>query len=333
MKNKTNLVFMMVIVGMICAVVAQAADTKGRYFVTIHDSQKNPLVGVTVTLTSVESAEKHYSIETNESGKALIVGLDPDMYKLKVDKEGYQYLEGTVKLRPGVNVKHEYTMLTIEEARDKAIQDKLDNMTEEERNNLFAKDAHNAGVKAYQNNDLDTAEAELTKAISLNPNVHYVDYLILGQIAFNNRELADAQKYLSKAKELDVNKEAIADISTLLGATYMIQENTDKAREIWSEQMQTAPDPTVLHSLASIEVRAKDLDTAIKWLTLSCEKFPDYTDCIQLLGDIYIQKENYPEALNAYKKLQEKLETRTDIAPETLKEVKDTVKLLEETVK
>lgn len=335
MLKKWNLMLLLMIVATMVVVPSKAADTKGRLFVTIHDTQDKPLEDVKVTLTSTVSAEKTYVIKTDEKGKAMIVGLDPDMYNVKAEKDGYQFLEGPVKLRPGVNVKHEWTMKTLEEAKEEAIEQRLNEMTEEERNHVFSEEAHNAGVEAFQAGDMDTAKAKFLEAIELDKDIHYFDYLILGQMAFNEKDVETAQKYLMKAKELDSGNEAIGDIGSILGATYMVQENYDKAREVWAEQVEIQPDPMVLYNLASIEIRSNKLDDALKWLKVSYETFPDEPsnmNAIQLLGDVYIQKNNYPEALNVYKHLQKLMEASENVPAETLKEIKDTVKLLEETV-
>ncbi|HPQ39543.1 MAG TPA: carboxypeptidase regulatory-like domain-containing protein [bacterium] len=296
--KKWSLMVLLIGVALMMVLPARAADTKGRLFVTIHDSQKKPLEGVKITLTSTVSAEKEYVIETDEKGKAMIVGLDPDMYNVKAEKEGYQFIEGPVKLRPGVNVKHEWTLKTIEEAKQEAIDKKLQEMTEEERNHVFSEEAHNAGVEAFQAGDMDTAKEKFAEAIKLDENIHYFDYLILGQLAFNQKDVETAQKYLMKAKELDTGNEAIGDIGAILGATYMVQEDYARAREIWAEQVEIQPDPTVLYNLASIEIRSDKIEDALKWLKMSYEKFPDEPsnmNAIRLLGDVYIQMNNYPK--------------------------------------
>lgn len=334
MKFKSaQLTLILLAVCLLFTSVGQSADTKGRFFLTLKDSDGKIIKGATVTLTSKVSSSKKYTLETNKKGKALIVGIDPDMYTLRVEKEGYQFLEGDIKLRAGVNVKREETMLTMEEAKEQAIQEQLDNMTEEERNAMYAGEAHNRGYEAYVAGDMETAVTEFKKAIELNPDVHYFDYLIVGQDAFNKKDFTAAQSALNKALELDIEQASLRDIGSLLGATYMMQEDTENAKKIWMMQSENAPDPMVLYNLASIEIKEDDMDGAIKWLKMSCEKFPEATDCIQLLGDVYIQKDNMPEALKAYKKLQEALQKNPEADAAVLKEVNDTVKILEETVK
>jgi len=331
--NRCNVLLILAVLLLVFVNNGYAGDTKGRLFIKISDTDGKPLEGVKITLVSVESKEKKYTLETKKNGKTMIVGLDPDFYKVRAEKEGFQFMEGRVKLRPGVNVKHKWTMKTLEEAKAEAIEKALGEMTEEERNHVFAEEAHNKGFEAYGNNDMETTEAEFKKAIELDPEIHYFDYLILGQIAFNRKDVEAAQTYLLKASELDTEEASIGDISSLLGATYMIQEDYAKAKEIWSKQVEVNPDPTVLHNLASIEVRAGDLDAAIGWLKISSVKFPEYTACIRLLGDIYIQKENHAEALKTYKLLADALKRQDTVDEAALKEVTDTVKLLEEIAK
>lgn len=312
---------------------AYGSRTQGRFFLEIKDSKGKPLKDVQVTLVSQVTDTRTYQLDlTDKKGKTRIVGLEPEMYNIRCEKEGYQSLEGTIKLRPGVNVEEQWVMRTLEEAKEEARKQILDSMTEEERNRILAEEAHNEGLTALDQNEMEKARNLFEKAIEIDPNVHYMTHLILGQFAFNDHDADKALGYLLKAYELDTEKEAIADIGSLLGATYMIKGEADKAREMWVEEIQHEPKPLVLYNLAGIEVRAGDLDAAEKWLTMSVEKFPDHSDSIRLLGDIFINKDNYPKALEMYEKLEILLEKLENVSPEEMKDVKDTVKLLKETV-
>jgi Tfp pilus assembly protein PilF len=312
---------------------AYGSRTQGRFFLEITDTKGKPLKDVQVTLVSQVTDTRTYKLDlTDKKGKTRIVGVEPELFDIRCEKEGYQPLEGTVKLRPGVNVEEEWVMRTLEEAKEEARQKILDSMTEEERNKILAEEAHNEGLTALEQDDTEKARELFEKAIEIDPDVHYMTHLILGQFAFNDHDADKALGYLQKAYELDTEKEAIADIGSLLGATYMIKGEAGKAREVWAEEIQYEPKPLVLYNLAGIEVRAGDLDAAEKWLTMSVEKFPDHIDSIRLLGDIFINKDNYPKALEMYEKLEKAMEKTDNISPEELKEVKDTIQLLKETV-
>lgn len=335
MKNGKWMMAMIVAVLAISLVIpAGAADVRGRLFVKIVNSEGKPVEGVVVTLVSEVSESKTYTMDpTDKKGKTMIVGLDPDHYKVTCVKDGFQELQKTTKLRPGVNVKEEWTLLTPEEAKAEAIAKAKEKMSEEELKKYDAMDAHNRGVTALEANNMEEAKMEFEKSIELDPDVSFFGYLVLGQIAFNAHDVEKAQNYLLTAKEKDTEKAAVADIGSLLGATYMIQEKPDMAKAIWTELVQTNPNQMVLYNLAGIEVRAGNLDEAMKWLSMSIENFPDDVDSLRLLGDIYIQKNDYPKATEMYEKLLTAMKTKEGITPEALKEVEDTVKLLKETVK
>lgn len=327
-KNKAVCWFVMGLL-VVCAFAVQA-DIKGRLVVSIKTEDEKPLEGVLIVLQSVEFESMRYEITTDDAGKATINGIDPIDYKILATKEGYQELAGNVKLRAGVKVKQDWTMLTIERAKAKHIEEQLSKMTEEERNKMYANDEHNAGIKAYEAGDNAAAEAHLKKAIELFPGISYLDYLLLGQFAFNAHKVDETITYLTKAKELDTEGQSKLDIHRLLGASYMIKQDYANAKAVWSELAAVIPDATVLFNLANIEIKDKNFTEAIKWLEICREKNPEYGDGLALLGDIYIQEKNMTKALEVYTQYQAVLEKNPQASPEQLKNAKDTVTLLKE---
>jgi tetratricopeptide (TPR) repeat protein len=329
---KITLSFLLV-VGLIGGLIStvSAADVKGRLKVLVRDVDKKPIEGVKITLTSMQTSAKTYTIVTNEKGKASIAGIDPDFYKVRAEKEGYQYLEGRVKLRPGIKVKETWTMLTEEQAKATAIAATITAMPEEQRKELAAKDLHNEGIKAYGNGDIKTAREKFKKAVEMDPNVSYIDYLLLGQFAFNEKNVDEALPYLEKARELDkdhADKEG--NILTLLGACYMIKQNYPKVKDVWGELVQFQPKPDILYNLANLEIKDKNYDEAIRWLEMCRSKNPDFAEGLSLLGDLYIQQKNYDKGLEVYREYVALLEKTPGTKAEDLKKAKDTVKLLEE---
>jgi tetratricopeptide (TPR) repeat protein len=330
---KRKLIICFTLAVFMCLSTTVLADVKGRLVITVLDTAEKPIKGVVVTLTNKESKGLVYTIETNKKGKATLNGVDPVMYHVKAEKEGYQFLEGDVKLRAGVKVKHEWEMLTLEEAKKQAKDAAWEKLSEEEKNKILAQEAHNEGITAYQNGNVEEAKAKFTEAVGLDPNVSSIDYLLLGQFAFNDHDAEGAIVNLSKAKELDTEKESITDINRLLGACYMIQKDFKNAKTVWGELVETAPDPGILYNLANIEISLDNMDGAIGWLEKCRISFPDNLDSLSLLGDIYLQKKDYAKGLEIYSAYLVQLETDASADPEKLKMARDTVKLLKEQVK
>ncbi len=344
------------------------AGTKGRLIVKITDGNTgDPLSDVAIKLVSEKSAARIYDMETNKKGKAMISGLDPDNYTYTAVKEGYLTLKGSVKLRIGFKTEADWKMLTIEDAKEKQIAGALEKMTEEERNQYQAMDEHNKGMDAYEKDDIPVAKASFLKAIELWPDISYLEYLLLGQFAWNDKDVDGAILYLDKALELlesdlvkagelekvletaepgteetlkleeeasgyDIEglKASRVDIYRLLGASYMIKEDYPKVKEIWGVLVAEAPDQNILFNLANIGIKEKNYKYAIQNLDICCKSFPDYADAQMLLGDLYIQENDYSNALKAYKNYLAILEKSENVSPETLKNAKDTVKLLKE---
>ncbi len=332
MKTNQKILLASIIFVMIASFVpVHGGRTQGRLFVTIRDTDGKPLQGVDIELISTITATRTYQLDpTDRRGRTSIVGLEPESYTIRCTKEGYQPLEGTVTLRPGVNVREEWTMRTLEEAKKEAREQFLEDMTEEERNRLLAEEAHNQGLEELQRDNLDEAKRLFEKAIKLDPEIHYLTYLILGQMAFDDHDAENAHKYLRKAYELDEDKESIADIGSLLGATYMIKGDLENAKKIWKEEVEHELNPLVLFNLAGIEVREGDLAAAAEWLEKSVENFPDHFDSVRLLGDIYINQGDYANALKMYEKMETILESFEDVPEEQMQDTRDTIQLLRE---
>ncbi len=330
-KCTLALLSILLVVGNVAPI--HASRTQGRFFLEIKDSGGKPIKDVLITLVSKVTETRTYKLDpTDKKGKTKIVGIEPEEYHIRCEKDGYQPLEGSIKLRPGVNVEESWVMRTLDEAKAEAREKALESMTEEERNRILAEEKHNEGITAYQQGDMEKARILFEQAIKIDPNVHYLTHLILGQMLFNEHDAEKALAYFQKAYELDKEKAAVADIASMLGATYMILDKPDKAKEVWMEEIEHEPRPIVLYNLAGIEVRAGDLDAAVKWLAMSVEKFPDFADSIRLLGDVYINKNDYPKALEMYEKLEKIMESQENVSQEELAFIKDTVVLLKETV-
>ena len=306
------------------------ADVKGRFLVTISNAKDKPLKDVVITLKSTESSGVEYKITSDKKGKASLAGVDPIMYDIIAEKEGYQHLEGQVKLRAGVKVKLTWTMQTLEDAKATAVQNALDEMSPEERARLKAKDEHNAGYDAYEANDIESAKKHFLAAIESDPDVSYLDYLLLGQFAFNDKEIDTAIKYLIKARDMDTDKTDIMNTNRILGASYMVKGDYENAKKYWSEFAETSSDPMVLYNLANIEIHYKDWDNAIAWLEKCRAANPEYVEGLYLLGDLYIQQKQLTKALVVYKEYLALLQNQESPDAEKLKNAKDTVKLLKE---
>ncbi|MBN1552114.1 tetratricopeptide repeat protein [bacterium] len=310
-----------------------AADTRGRLSVKIVDSNDKPLKDVKITLQSKEAESLHYEITTDKKGKAVKIGMDPHLFYVKAEKEGYQNREGELKLRPGVWVKQKWVMLTIPEAKETAVQQALDEMTDEERAVIAAEDEINKGLEAYQKDDVETAKQHFLSAIEKAPDASHYPYLFLGQFAFNDRNVDEAITYLEKAYTHDTEKQNLQDICTMLGASFMIKEDLTNAKKYWSQVCETADNPQILYNLANIEIHNGKMTDAIAWLEKARGKFPEYTDGLQLLGDIYLQEQNYAKALEVYEQLATVMEKSSSADSEKLKMARDTITALREQLK
>lgn len=80
------------------AVLAAVGTIKGR----VAGADGKPLPGVEITLRD-ETRGQTYSVKTDKKGNYFLMGISPAEYKLKLEKPGFQPLEGRVTIEPGQN--------------------------------------------------------------------------------------------------------------------------------------------------------------------------------------------------------------------------------------
>ncbi len=97
------------------------------------------------------------------------------------------------------------------------------------------------GLTLLQSGDADEARSVFLQVIRENPN-HGPARLSLGQIALERCELKDAEEHLKIATGSQLQRPQLA--WQLLGKSYLLQHNYEKAREAFLRSLQTSPDFT-----------------------------------------------------------------------------------------
>ncbi|MCX8048432.1 MAG: PEP-CTERM system TPR-repeat protein PrsT [Methylohalobius sp.] len=194
------------------------------------------------------------------------------------------------------------------------------------------------GLLAFQANELAAAEDSLLKVVSVAPN-HLPSRLLLGVIAYRKNELGIAEEYLTAAyKQLPDHpplvkllaavkmkqgrpKDAIALLEpqrdklaqdpqflALLGSAYLQDRQFDKGAEFLTEATRLAPEAAAIRAqLALGKLAAGELEGAAAQLEQAVAQDPKLVQAEVMLVLTRLQQKNYDQALEAARKLADKL--------------------------
>lgn len=145
------------------------------------------------------------------------------------------------------------------------------------------------------------AEKEAGIALSINPR-NFIALKILLQSLVQEKAYEKAIKIVES-----LDKKLLAEDPELLGTAgmaYLGLKNNEKANQTFTALLTLAPDNAKALSLVTALTVGKDLDKAIAFVKKHIAAHPAGGHYL-LLGDLYVNKKQYEEALQAYEKAQE----------------------------
>lgn len=283
----------------LCLALALAASAlalgEGRVIGTITSPDGKPLQGIKITLTRPGTDYKQEKV-TDKNGKFTILVLDATQeYVLRMEKEGYDAYEETIKPKPSDTLRLSYTLAeTPPQAATGPSEEEIKRI--EGENQAIA--AFNEGVTALQANNLATAEARFKEATTLNPSLAPA-FGALAEVYAEQKKnaeaLAAADRYLElepgAVRGLRVRFDAIRALGDKekLGPALDALVAADKSRE-------TA---VRIFNLGAEASRSGDRDGAIAYLKRAVEIDPTLDQAYTAMGQVLIVKKSYKEAAAA----------------------------------
>jgi tetratricopeptide (TPR) repeat protein len=171
------------------------------------DSKGKPVPGVKVTLTDTQAPSTVFTLTTNKKGAAIRSGLENHVFRVNLEKEGYQPIIKEVKIPAGPVRDEKFVLLTREEAIKK----------------MQAGDPHaraarlfNEAVPLIQQKKYHEAVEILKKSASLDDTL-YQSHYYLGVFYYEQEKYKEAAAPLEKVIEL---KPGYVQAYRLLAAVY-----------------------------------------------------------------------------------------------------------------
>lgn len=272
---------------------------EGRIIGTVTNPQGQPIPGIKITLTRPGTNYKQDKV-TDKNGRFTLLILDATQeYVLRMEKEGYDAYEETIKPKPEDTLRLSYTLT--ETAPQAAT-----GPSEEEVKQLEGKNqaitAFNEGVTALQANNLPTAEARFKEATTLDPALAPA-FGALAEVYAEQKKhaeaLAAADRFLElepgSVRALRVRFDAIRALGDKekLGPALDALVAADKTRE-------TA---VRIFNLGAEASRSGDRDGAIAYLKRAIEVDPTLDQAYTAMGQVYLVKKSYKEAAEAVEPL------------------------------
>jgi len=252
----------------------------------IKDKKGNPLEGAKVTVVSILYSAVRYTLKTNAKGEFIQIGLQPDYYQIKAEKDGFL---------PAFKEEHI------------GIQDIIEVVLELEEGKYFI--GASPGDKDFKlGNELfvagkyaEAAEAYKT-AIGKEPGepVYYGNlgssYLKLGN--FDEALIAFKKMLEVQPESYSANK----NIGEILGAQKKYEEALpyfQKASEL------STSDPDAFFNLGACFINLQDYEKAAASFTKAIALKPDLAPAYYQLGMIYVNQNKKAEAIQNLEKFVE----------------------------
>jgi tetratricopeptide (TPR) repeat protein len=273
-------------VAVLILVSGLSAVVQGTVKGVIKDKKGNVLEGVKVTVVSIQYSAVRYTLKTNAKGEYIQIGLQPDYYQIKAEKDGFlpAFTEKHVGITEIVEV-----VLELEEGKY-FIGESPGDKDFKLGNELFKAEKFEEAAEAYK------------AAIGKEPG-EPVYHGNLGSIYLKLGRSDEALEAFKKMLELQPESySANKNIGEILGARKMYQEALpyfQKASEL------STTDPDASYNLGACLINLQALEKAAAAFTRAKELKPDLAAAYYQLGMIYVNQNKRPEAIQNLEKFVE----------------------------
>lgn len=281
------------------------------------DTQKNPMVGVEITLRDVATS-RSYNLKTKQDGTFKFAGLPHGVYQAVFRKEGFAEKVDEWKFETPQD-----TMLKVE--IPPVVMASAEVIQEAERMKQAA-----AGVKAaaekIRQGDYDGALVDLKPILEKNPKDSNALYLV-GMAYLKKKMWAEAVEPFQQVIEASPK---FAAAYYQLGVTYQQLADSDKALEHYRKAMGLDPtNPDSAYNAGLILFGRSAMDEALALFEKALALKPDDPAFLEMAGRCYINRADFAKAI-AYL---EKAKTGYAADQEKVKFLEELIAKLKEQIK
>ena len=285
-NDRSRLAVGALVVAVLLCVRSLPGPVQGSIKGLITDKKGTPLEGAKITIQSIQYSAVKYTLKTNAKGEFLQIGLQPDYYQVKAEKDGFlpAFKEEHVGIMDLIEV-----ALQLEEGKY-FIGESPGDKDFKAGNGLFQSGKYAEAVEAYK--------AAIAKEAG--EPVYY------GNLGSSYLKLGDTGEAMAAFKKmLEVQPESYSankNIGQILGAEKKYEEALpyfQKASEL------STSDPDAFYNLGACLVNLQQYDKAAEAFTQAKELKPDLAPAYYQLGMIYVNQNKKAEAIQNLEKFVE----------------------------
>jgi tetratricopeptide (TPR) repeat protein len=246
------------------------------------DINGQPLPDVKVTLLDTSRGQT-YSLETDKKGNYFMLGIPPAEYQLKLEKSGFQVLEGRVSIIPGRESVFDAVL---------APEAKQSLKPEWEGQNARA-------TELFKQGRYEEAAALYREILAVHPDLAAIHFN-LGNCAFNLGRYEEAVASFKEAVRL---KPDFFDAYTNLANAFVRLKRSEEALPILEEATRVYPENAGLHSsLGLLYLNSGQGIKAAESLEKAAAIDPKAPFPFYSLGIAYTQSGDFEKAIASYEK-------------------------------
>jgi len=279
----------------LCLVLALAASAhavgEGRIIGTVTNPEGKPLAGIKITLSRPGTNYKQEKV-TDKNGRFTVLILDATQeYVLRMEKEGYDAYEETIKPKPEDTLRLSYTL--------SEVAPKPAGPSEEEIKQLDGKNqaiaAFNEGVTTLQANNLPAAEAKFKEATTLDPALAPA-FGALAEVYAEQKKHAEALATADRFLELEPG--AVRGLRVRFDTLRAMgdKEKLGPAMEALIAADKSRETAVRIYNLGAETSRAGDRDGAIAYFKRAIEVDPTLDQAYAAMGQVLLVKKSFKEA-------------------------------------
>lgn len=266
------------------------ATVHGTLKGVIKDTNGHPIEGVKITITSMHYSAVRFLIESTTEGKFIQIGLQPDYYQIKAEKDGY--IPIVFERRVGIQMTVDASFIMQEGKYQIEIPPGEEDFNR--GNDMFSKNNFEEAAKYYQ------------QAINKeeNESVYYNNLAIV----YTNLEKYDEAIDIYK-RMLDIQSESYT-ANKNLGELYGMQKKYEEALPYFKKAVELSPDdPDAVYSLGACLLNTGSSSEAMEVFLKLIQSNKDYQMAYYQIGMIYVNQGKTKEAM-------ENLEKFLELAPD-----------------
>lgn len=249
-----------------------------------------PIEDVTVTVSSIQYSTVRYVLKTNKKGEFFQIGLQPDYYQIKAEKDGY--LPVIIEKRVRMQV---VTVVSIEMEEGKYHIGKSP-----------GEDDFNDGIRLFNEGKHEEAAQSFQKATEKEP-FEPIYYNNLGETYIKMEKYEEAIEAYNKMNEIQPESYTA---NKKLGELYGLKKEYEKAIPYYAKAAELSPeDPVAFYDIGACLINTHEYPSAIEALSKAVELKPDYALAYYQMGMIHVNQNQKDQAIK-------NLEKFLELAPE-----------------